>query len=80
MIVEQRNNGIKDVTVLTAEEGKVLRRISSGEIVGKELWLGRTYYIDGILQNSPHLDVQSDFDEIDAPEPEMEPEQNVVDE
>lgn len=72
MIVEQRNNGIRNVTVLTADDGKVLRRIASGEIIGKELWLGYSYYIGGELQNPPHLDVQSDFDEIDEPEPEEE--------
>lgn len=72
MTVEQRNNGITDVTVLVADEGKVLRRIVSDEIVGKEQWLGYTYYIGGVRQNPPHLDVQSDFDEIDEPEPEEE--------
>ena len=72
MRAETRNNGIKDVTVLVADEGKVLRRIESDEIIGKELWLGYTYYIGGVKQNPPHLDVQSDFDEIDEPEPEEE--------
>ncbi|MBO4718973.1 MAG: hypothetical protein J5658_03765 [Prevotella sp.] len=60
------------MTVLTADEGKVLRRIASGEIIGKELWLGYSYYIGGVLQNPPHLDTQADFDEIDEPEPEEE--------
>ena len=74
MIVELRNNGIKDVTVLIADEGKVLRRKTSDEIMGKELWLGYSYYIGGVKQSPPHLDVQDDFDEIDEPEPEEEPE------
>ena len=74
MIVEIRNNGITDVTVLIADEGKVFRRIGTDEIFGKELWLGYSYYINGVLQNPPHLDVQADFEEIDESEPEIEPE------
>ena len=74
MIVKIQNNGIKDVTVLIADEGKVLRRIGTDEIFGKEMWLGYSYYINGVRQNPPHLDVQSDFEEIDEPEPEIEPE------
>ena len=73
MTVEIRNNGIKDVTVLVADNGKVLRRIASNEIVGTELWLGYSYYIGGVLQDPPHLDTQADIDEIDAPEEEVEP-------
>ena len=72
MTIEQRNNGITDVTVLIADEGKVLRRIASDEIIGPEIWLGYTYYIGGVLQNPPHLDTQSDFDEIDVQE-EIDP-------
>ena len=73
MTVDIRNNGIKDVTVLVADNGKVLRRIASNEIVGTELWLGYSYYIGGVLQDPPHLDTQADIDEIDAPEEEVEP-------
>lgn len=72
MTIEQRNNGITDVTVLIADEGKVLRRIASEEIIGPEIWLGYTYYIGGILQDPPHLDTQSDFDEVDIQE-EIDP-------
>lgn len=79
MTVEQRNNGIRNVTVLTADDGKVLRRVVSGEIMGKELWLGYSYYIGGLLQNPPHLDMQSDFDEVDEPEDvELEPEEEDI--
>ena len=80
MIVESRNNGITEVTVLVAEEGKVIRGVVSGEIMGKELWLGYSYYIGGVRQNPPHLDVQSDFDEIDEPEPEEEVEPEPIEE
>ena len=74
MTIEIRNNGITDVTVLVADEGKVLRRIISDEIVGCEIWLGKSYYRGGVLQNPPHDDVPADFDEIDKPEDWPEPE------
>lgn len=67
MKTEVRNNGITDYTVLIADEGKWLRRISSGEVMGEEIALGNSYYIGGELQDVPHLDVVSDFEEIDAP-------------
>ena len=70
MTVEIRNNGITDITVLIADEGKVFRRIGTNEIFGSEIWLGYSYYINGVRQNPPHLDVQADFEEIDEPEPE----------
>jgi len=53
--------------VITASEGKVLRRIVSKEIYGKEIRLGYSYYIGGVLQDPPHLDVPEDFEEIKAP-------------
>ena len=68
MHIEIRNNGIKDINVLIADGGKVLRRIGTDEIFGQEAWLGYSYYINGVKQNPPHLDVQEDFEEIDAPE------------
>ena len=74
MRTEIKNNGITDVTVLYADEGKILRRIETGEIVGYELWLGKSYYIGGVLQDPPHDDVVSDFDEIDKPEGWPDPE------
>ncbi len=74
MRTEIRNNGITDVTVLIANEGKVIRRIVSDEIMGEEFWLGYSYYIGGILQDPPHQDVLEDFDEIDKPEDWPEPE------
>lgn len=50
---------------LTAETGKVLRRIADGFVYGKEITLGLTYYIGGILQEPPHTDIPEDFEEID---------------
>lgn len=37
MRTEIKNNGITDVTVLIADEGKTLRRIATGEIYGDQL-------------------------------------------
>lgn len=74
MRTELRNNGITDITVVIANEGKVLRRIGTDEIFGKEIYLGYSYYICGVKQEPPHLDVPEDFEEIDEPEEEV-PEQ-----
>lgn len=51
-----------------ADAGKVLRRIGTDEIMGREIFLGYSYYINGILQDPPHYDVPEDFEEIDEPE------------
>ena len=32
---------------IMAEDGKVLQRMSDGAVVGREIWLGYTYYIGG---------------------------------
>ena len=60
---------------MIADEGKVFRRIVSGEIFGKEIYLGKSWYIGGVLQNPPHVDVPIDFEEIDDPNPETPEEQ-----
>lgn len=52
---------------LIADEGKVFRRIESGELYGKEIYLGDTYYIEGVKLDTPHKDVPEDFEEIDEP-------------
>ncbi len=53
--------------ILRADEGKVLRRIVSGEIFGDVIYLGYSHYIGGVLQNPPHKDIAEDFEEIDKP-------------
>lgn len=58
---------IIDGNHIIAEEGKVFRRIESGEIFGEEIYLGYSYYIGGVLKDPPHQDVPSDFEEIIAP-------------
>ena len=55
---------------IIADEGKVFRRIISDELFGPEIYLGYSYYIGGVLQDPPHLDVVEDFDEVNAPEEE----------
>ena len=57
---------------IIADEGKVFRRIEDGQIYGTEIFLGYSYYIGGVKLETPHLDVPSDFEEIDDPEPPVE--------
>ena len=54
--------------VLYANEGMQLRRKVDQSIYGDKIYLGYTYYINGVLQNPPHLDTPADFEEIDIPE------------
>ena len=53
--------------IIKANEGKVFRRISDGQIYGKEIILGYSYYINGIKLSTPHLDTLDDFEQIDEP-------------
>lgn len=55
-------------TVLTAAEGKVLRRKSDGWIAGNEIYLGYTYYLNGRKLDEPLLELPEHYEEIDAPE------------
>ena len=55
---------------IIADEGKAFRRIISNELFGPEMYLGYSYYIGGVLQDPPHLDVIEDFEEVPIPEPE----------
>lgn len=63
---------------IIADDGKVFIRKVSNEWYGPEIYLGYSYYIGGVLQDPPHLDVIEDFEEIDEPEPEPEPEEPEV--
>ena len=67
---------IIDGNHMIADEGKVFRRIVSGEIFGNEIYLGYSYYIGGVLQDPPHKDVPEDFEEIDDPNPPKPDEEN----
>ena len=52
---------------ITAEEGKIIKRIGTSDYFGEEIYLGYSYYIDGVFQNPPHLDKPEDFEEVDIP-------------
>lgn len=72
MKIRIENNGISDVTVITAENGKVFRRKNTDDVLGEEIWLGKSYYINGEKLTEPHIDVPEDFEEIDEPVEEIE--------
>ena len=55
---------------IIADEGKVLRQISSGIIMGNEVYLGKVM-IDGQLVD----DFVENFEEIDESKPELENEE-----
>ena len=56
------------ITVVTAAEGKTLRRISDGEMIGGEIYLGLRYRdINGNILDKPYLEKPEDFEEIDEP-------------
>lgn len=55
-------------TVIKADDGKVLRRKSSGAIYGETVHLGYNYYDTGVGLSEAHLDTPDDFEEIDRPE------------
>lgn len=64
----------KKTTIITASEGKVLKRISDGHIAGKEVWLGYTHYLfdkDGkaVKLEEPLLELPEHYEEIDDPNP-----------
>lgn len=52
---------------ITAEEGKVLRRISDSQLFGNEIYLGYTYYIAGEKLEEPLLELPEHYEEIDDP-------------
>lgn len=52
---------------IIAEEGKVFRRISDGQLFGREIYLGYAYYIAGKLLKEPLLEFPEHYEEIDDP-------------
>lgn len=56
---------IIDGNKITADEGKLLLRKADNLLFGKELTLGYTWYINGELQNPPHLEVPEDYRDSD---------------
>lgn len=67
MTIETINNK----TRLIADEGKVLRRIADELIVGDEITLGYTHYLNGVKLDDPKLETADDYEEIDAPQEEV---------
>ena len=71
MTTEIVNNGLRDVTVIKADKAnnKVLVRVGyEDDLLGDEIYLGKSYYIGGVKLETPHDDVPEDFKEVDAPE------------
>jgi hypothetical protein len=52
---------------LTADLGKVLRRISDGTIAGKDIYLGMVYYMHGKKLDNPIAELPEHYEEIDEP-------------
>ena len=52
---------------ILADEGKVLRRISDGQLFGNEIYLGYTYYLSGEKLEEPLLELPAHYEEIDDP-------------
>lgn len=61
-----------DNNIIQAEEGKLLRRISDGLLVGNRLSLGYTYYINNELLDEPLLELPEHYEEIDEVIEEIE--------
>lgn len=55
---------------ITADEGKVLRRMSDGHLFGREIYLGYTYYLNNEPLPKPLLELPEHFEEINDPEDE----------
>lgn len=73
MKIETRNNGIKDVTIITPDDGMILRRKSDNAEFYGELWLGYTYYLGGEKLDEPLFELPEHYEEIPMPEePEVE--------
>ena len=54
-----------EIKVITADEGKIFRRIADGQIYSKTISLGYSYYIGGVKLAEPHLDTPEDFEQVD---------------
>ena len=47
---------------ILADEGKVLRRISDGQLFGNEIYLGYTYYLSGEELPEPLLELPEHYE------------------
>ena len=53
---------------LIADEGKVLRRISDKLVVGKEIFLGYTHYLNGERLSEPLMELPKHYEEVEEPQ------------
>lgn len=51
--------------VIKAEPGKCFKRKIDGVVFGDEIYLGTTYYLDGIKLQEPIQETPDNFEEID---------------
>lgn len=70
----------KETRILTASEGKVLRRKADGMVYGESIMLGKTWYIGGKKLATPHDDVSEDFEETEIPHEGIADESALTDE
>ena len=56
------------ITVITADNGKIFRRISDGHEFGNEIWLGKAYTIGGEKLETPIDELPEHFEEIPLPD------------
>ena len=56
------------ITVITADNGKIFRRISDGQEFGQEIWLGKAYTIGGVKLETPIDELPEHFEEIPLPD------------
>jgi hypothetical protein len=59
---------IEDNNHIIADEGKVFKRISDGLIFGNEIYLGKTWYINGKKLDEPIDEKPEDFIEVEIEE------------
>jgi hypothetical protein len=53
------------ITIIEAEEGKLLRKVKTSAIVGKKVTLGYNYYDNGYALDKPYLEKPEDYEEVD---------------
>ena len=72
MKIDELNNNY-----ITAEEGKVFRRISDSQLFGNEIYLGYTYYLSGekLEEHTPLEDTNIEETETIEDEPKTDVEQ-----
>lgn len=58
----------KTITILVAEEGKLLCRKSDGWVAGEQITLGYNYYEAGVGLSQPKMETPDDYEEIPIPD------------